>query len=174
MFHWSDVTLSHKPTVSNVIWKKNLVAHNFTDLPIYHARLSYNLYNSCIVLMKKEDSEKSPTISVCRHSNVKTARPKKRLFPWPCADQSLPPCWPSGKASASRAEGPGFESRLWRDFFGVESYQWLKTLVLQWLPCQAPGVIGSALGLVGPVSVYCVTGWDGKFDLQLLSQCGST
>ena len=25
----------------------------------------------------------------------------------------------------------------------------------QWLPCQAPGIIGSALGLVGPVSVYC-------------------
>ena len=29
----------------------------------------------------------------------------------------------SGKASASRAEDPGFESRLRRDFFGVESYQ---------------------------------------------------
>ena len=28
-------------------------------------------------------------------------------------------------------------------------------LALQWLPCQAPGVIGSALGLVGLVSVYC-------------------
>ena len=28
-------------------------------------------------------------------------------------------------------------------------------LALQWLPCQAPGVIGSVLGLVGPVSVYC-------------------
>ena len=27
------------------------------------------------------------------------------------------------KASASRAEGPGFESRMRRDFFGVESYQ---------------------------------------------------
>ena len=27
------------------------------------------------------------------------------------------------KASAPRAEGPGFESRLRRDFFGVESYQ---------------------------------------------------
>ena len=27
------------------------------------------------------------------------------------------------KASASRAEGPGFESRLSRDFFGAESYQ---------------------------------------------------
>ena len=27
------------------------------------------------------------------------------------------------KASASRAQDPGFESRLRRDFFGVESYQ---------------------------------------------------
>ena len=35
----------------------------------------------------------------------------------------IPPRWPSGKASASRAEHPGFESRLRRDFFGVESYQ---------------------------------------------------
>ena len=30
------------------------------------------------------------------------------------------------KASASRAEDPGFESHLCQDFFGVESYQWLK------------------------------------------------
>ena len=29
-----------------------------------------------------------------------------------------PPRWPSGKASASRAEYPGFESRLRRNFFG--------------------------------------------------------
>ena len=28
-------------------------------------------------------------------------------------------------------------------------------VAVQWLPCQAPGVIGSALGMVGPVSVYC-------------------
>ena len=47
------------------------------------------------------------------------------------------------------------------------------TLVLHWLPCQAPGVIRSALGLAGPVSVYCH--WmRNKFDRQLLSQCGST
>ena len=26
---------------------------------------------------------------------------------------------------------------------------------IQWLPCQVLGVIGSVLGLVGPVSVYC-------------------
>ena len=31
--------------------------------------------------------------------------------------------WRSGKASASRAEDIGFESRLRRDFFGVDSYQ---------------------------------------------------
>ena len=37
-----------------------------------------------------------------------------------------PPRWPSGKASASRAEDPGFESRFRRDFFGVESYQSLQ------------------------------------------------
>ena len=30
------------------------------------------------------------------------------------------------KASATRAEDPRFESRLRRDFFGVESYQWLR------------------------------------------------
>ena len=59
------------------------------------------------------------------------------------------------KASASRAEDPGFESRLRRDFSGSSHISDLKKLALQWLPCQAPGVIGSALGLVGPVSVYC-------------------
>ena len=40
-------------------------------------------------------------------------------------------------------------------FFGVESYHWLKKMALQGLPCQAPGIIGSVLGLVDPVSVYC-------------------
>ena len=59
------------------------------------------------------------------------------------------------KASASRAEGPGFESRLRRNFFRGRVIPVTSKLALQWLPCQAPGVIGSALGLVGPVSVYC-------------------
>ena len=39
--------------------------------------------------------------------------------------------------------------------FWIESYQGRKKMALQWLPCPAPGVIGSALGLVGSVSVYC-------------------
>ena len=62
------------------------------------------------------------------------------------------------KASASGAEDPGFKSRLQRDFLGSSHTG-------DRLPCQAPGVIGSVLGLVGPVS-----GWGRKFDLQLLSQ----
>ena len=59
------------------------------------------------------------------------------------------------KASASRAEDPGFESRLRRDFVRGRVIPVTQKLALRWLPCQAPGVIGSALGLVGPVSVYC-------------------
>ena len=55
------------------------------------------------------------------------------------------------KASTSRVEEPGFESHLRRDFFGVESYQWLKNWHCSGYP---PGVIGSVLAPVGPVSVY--------------------
>ena len=59
------------------------------------------------------------------------------------------------KASASRAEDPGFESRLRRNFFRGRVIPVTSKLALQWLPCQTPGVIRSALGLVGPASVYC-------------------
>ena len=63
--------------------------------------------------------------------------------------------WPSGKASASRAEDPGFESRLRRDFSGSSHTSDSKIGTPVAIPWQAPGVIRSALGLVGPVSVYC-------------------
>ena len=73
----------------------------------------------------------------------------------PVLPTSLPPRWPSGRVSATRVEDPGFESRLRRDFFRGRVIPVTHKLALQCLPCQAPGVIGSALGLVGPVSVYC-------------------
>ena len=38
------------------------------------------------------------------------------------------------KASASIAEGPGFESRLRRDFFRGRVIPVTQTLALQWLP----------------------------------------
>ena len=59
------------------------------------------------------------------------------------------------KASASGAEDPGFESRFATGIFPGRVIPVTSKLALQWLPCQAPGVIGSALGLVGPASVYC-------------------
>ena len=59
------------------------------------------------------------------------------------------------KASTSRAEDPVFESRLLREFCRGRVIPVTSKLPLHCLPCQALGIIGSALGLVGPVSVYC-------------------
>ena len=77
------------------------------------------------------------------------------------------------KASASRAEDPGFESSLRRDFFGVESYQWLK----HWHSSRYPARRLALQGQHWDWSARCqytVTGWGRKLDLQLVSQCGST
>ena len=65
------------------------------------------------------------------------------------------------KASASRATDLGFESRLRWDFSGSSHTSDLEKMVLQGLPCQEPG-----FGIRERMS--------GKFDQQLLSQCGST
>ena len=59
------------------------------------------------------------------------------------------------KASTLRTEDPVFESRLQLDLFPGWSHTVIYKLALQWLPCQAPGVTESALGLVVPASVYC-------------------
>ena len=53
----------------------------------------------------------------------------------------------SGKARVRIPLAPGF-------FSGSNHTSGLK-LALQWLPCQTPGVRGSVLGLVCPVSIYC-------------------
>ena len=58
-----------------------------------------------------------------------------------------PPRWP-------RAEDPGFESRLRRDFSG-SSHTSDSKIGTPVATLPGAGRIGSALGLVGPVSVYC-------------------
>ena len=58
------------------------------------------------------------------------------------------------KVPALRVADLGFDSHLCQDFWGQVKPVTSK-LVLQWLLRQAPGVIGSALGLNGPVPVYC-------------------
>ena len=56
------------------------------------------------------------------------------------------------KASASGAEDPGFQSRLRRDFSGSSHTSDLK---IGFPVATLPGIIWSALGLVGPVPVCC-------------------
>ena len=58
-------------------------------------------------------------------------------------------------SSERRKIRPGFDSRLSRGDFSGSSYTSDIKLTLQWLPCQAPGVLRLALELVGPVLVYC-------------------
>ena len=58
------------------------------------------------------------------------------------------------KASALGAEDPEFDPVCDRIFPG-RVIPATETLALQWVPCQGPGVMGSALGLVGTVSVCC-------------------
>ena len=56
------------------------------------------------------------------------------------------------KASASRAKDPGFNPRLRR---GEVSWSSHTSDLNIGTPVAAPGGIGSALRLVGPLSVYC-------------------
>ena len=77
------------------------------------------------------------------------------------------------KASASRAEGPRFESRLRRDFFGVESYQWLQNWHSSGYPARRLALWGQHWDWSARCQ-YTVTEWGRTLDLQLLSQCGST
>ena len=57
------------------------------------------------------------------------------------------------KSSASRAADPRFDSRVRHGDISRSSHTSdPPKMALQLLPSQAPGVIGSALGLVGPVS----------------------
>ena len=56
----------------------------------------------------------------------------------------------------SREASLGFDFSLRHgEFFPGQDLPVTSKLALQWLSYLAPGVIGSALGLVGPVSVYC-------------------
>ena len=87
----------------------------------------------------------------------------------PLSHPLWPPRWHSSKASASRAEGPGFKSRLQLDFFGVKSYQWLQN----WHSSGYPARRLALLGQHWDWSAWCqytVTGWGRTLDLQLLSQ----
>ena len=56
-------------------------------------------------------------------------------------------------ASASRAADPGLNPALSVGILPGRDIPVTSKLALQWLPCQAPGDIGSVLGLVGSVRI---------------------
>ena len=72
--------------------------------------------------------------------------------------QSKSPRWLSGEVPTLRVEVRGDWSSVCRVTY---------KLIHFWQPCQVPGVVGSGLGLVGLVLLYCdLVRW------QRLSQCG--
>ena len=75
------------------------------------------------------------------------------------------------KASSSGTEDPGFKSRLRQDFSG-SSHTKLKNRHSSGYPARRMALKGQRLDWLAQCQ-HTVTGWDGKFDLQLLSQCGS-
>ena len=66
----------------------------------------------CTTSLKKSQKQVSPEHPPPTHTHTHTHSLTHTTPPPP-----RPPRWPSSRASASRAEGPGFESRLRRDFF---------------------------------------------------------
>ena len=59
------------------------------------------------------------------------------------------------KVSASKAEEQSSIPAVYMEIVLSPVIPLTAKLALQWRPCQAPGAVGLALGLVGPVSVYC-------------------
>ena len=76
------------------------------------------------------------------------------------------------KASASGVEDP-VRIQLAMGFSPVESYQWLKNWHSSGYPARHLALYSQRRDWSVPYQ-YTVTGWGRKFDLQLLSQCGST
>ena len=73
--------------------------------------------------------------------------------------KTVPPVAVVVKLSASCAAGLGSIPAFAVDLFPGRVMPMTWQIEFQWLPYQAPGVIGSAPGLDGPVLVY--SGWVG-------------
>ena len=74
---------------------------------------------------------------------------------------------------ASRVENPEFVSRWRRDFPGSSHTSDLKKWHSSGSPARRLALKGQRWDWLTRCQ-YIVTGWNGKFDLQLVSQCGCT
>ena len=108
--------------------------------------------------------------SICTHQPP-TTTPHPLHGPSSVADYCL--VGPVVKAPASRAADPGFEPHLRRDFSWSSITSDLKIgTPMATLPGAWRYRVSAGTGR--PQCQCTVTGWGGKFDLQLLSQCDST
>ena len=74
---------------------------------------------------------------------------------WAISQASKLPRWPSGYRVRLESGRIRVRIPLAPGFFRGRVIPVTSKLALQWLPCQSPGVRGSVLGLVCPVSVCC-------------------
>ena len=107
---------------------------------------AWNKLNTSIVQATSPEAFKSALAVARRRWGPPTPRTKPRRNPRQTTDMTMVPAIERSRSWVRFPLVPGF--------FQVESYQWQK-LALHWLPCQSPGVIGSAVGLVGLVPIYC-------------------
>ena len=93
----------------------------------------------------------------CQFHNLESKSTPELQAPLPCINRSISiTCdFAFTPASARERKVPGSNPACAGIFFRGPVISMTSKLALQWLPCQAPVVMGSALGLVGPVSVYC-------------------
>ena len=89
---------------------------------------------------------KLPQISECAYVCI-SADPASSYLIYPVV-------WLTVGAPLQMSQPPA-STQSCRDFFSGSSHTSDLKIGTPGLPCHAPGVIGSALGLVGPVSVYC-------------------
>ena len=95
------------------------------------------------------------------------------LFPiCTCRRSPQPPHWPSGLVVRLGSRRSGVRIPLATGFFWVKSYQWLKNWHSSGYPARLLALLGQRWHWSARCQ-YTVTGWGRKFDLQLVSQCGS-
>ena len=133
-----NAKLTFLGTGNTLLW---LFYHTSVSVSLSSVSVSLSLSaQGGIVALGKAHTRSAPSLS----SLPKVALLTEPIFVWLNTDRSQPwrvECRPLPfstplsfrrsyrlvglvvKASASRAEDPGFESRLRRDFFGVEAYQ---------------------------------------------------